>query len=203
MCQTSAWDVAGSPAGLCHSCELSTHYLLALLPRCSHQASRLSQRLRESLGASCDHCHKNRVPWTGCHCCLLSVKGASYVLGPLVSLNGDSIKLCLPHRRDVLLVADLQCTCVWWGKGRPAESREVTGQSPAAFRCPIMGLPPSSFPSCEPVGPTAVSASGAGHSSTIRRRSQPPSSPASEPGVLPMRGQGNPSRAVPVTWTPL
>lgn len=76
-----------SPAGLCLSCELSTHHLLALLPRCSHQASRLSQRLRESLGASCDHCHKNRVPWTGCHCCLLSVKGASYVPGPLVSLT--------------------------------------------------------------------------------------------------------------------
>lgn len=77
LCQTSAWEAAGSSAGLCHSCELSTHHLLALLPRCSHQASRLSQRLRESLGASCDHCHKNRVPWTGCHCCLISVKGVS------------------------------------------------------------------------------------------------------------------------------
>lgn len=87
LCQTSAWDAAGPPAGLWHSCELSTHHLLALLPRCSHRASRLSQRLRESLGASCDHCHKNRVPWTGFHCCLLSVKRASYVPGPLVSLT--------------------------------------------------------------------------------------------------------------------
>lgn len=50
--QAPVTPVRSSPV----SCYLPDH-----LPRCAQQASRVSQRLPESPGSTCDHCHKNRV----------------------------------------------------------------------------------------------------------------------------------------------
>lgn len=150
-----------------------------------------SQRLPESLQSSCEHCHKNRVPWTGCHCS----EGCALCTGSPGTTYGNSVKHHLPHPRDVLLGAHFRGN-VSDGKDGAAESREVTGQPPQPL-VPGCGFATLELP--QPWTPPAVSVSVADlHSNNSLGA---PFSQASEPGIpppAPMQGQGNPSCAVPL-----
>lgn len=134
-----------------------------------------SQRLPESLQSSCEHCHKNRVPWTGCHCS----EGCALCTGSPGTTYGNSVKHHLPHPRDVLLGAHFRGN-VSDGKDGAAESREVTGQPPQPL-VPGCGFATLELP--QPWTPPAVSVSVADlHSNNSLGA---PFSQASEPGIPP------------------
>lgn len=154
-----------------------------------------SQRLPESLQSSCEHCHKNRVPWTGCHCS----EGCALCTGSPGTTYGNSVKHHLPHPRDVLLGAHFRGN-VSDGKDGAAESREVTGQPPQPL-VPGCGFATLELP--QPWTPPAVSVSVADlHSNNSLGA---PFSQASEPGISPPRPHartGKPLLCCPscVTW---